>query len=71
MEDELRWRAWGSRVIAAEDERLAAEGFDEDIPTLEEFRTLEKVYCTALYRNMSEADAAIDAGGPGLLDKDE
>jgi hypothetical protein len=71
MEDELRWRAtWSRRITAAQDERLAAEGFDE-LPIVEEYRTLEKVYRTALYRDMSEADAAIADGGPGLLDKDE
>jgi hypothetical protein len=51
--------------------RSAAEGFDEDTPTLDEYRTLEKIYRTSLYRDMTEAAAAIADGGPGLLDKDE
>jgi hypothetical protein len=72
MEDELSWRARWSRITADQDERLAAEGFgSEATPTLDEYLTLEKVYRTPLYRDWVEADAAIEAGGPGLLDGDE
>jgi hypothetical protein len=70
MEDQLRSRARWSRITAAQDERLASEGFDEP-PTLDEYLMLERVYGSPLYRDCAEADAAIKAGGPGLLDGDE
>jgi hypothetical protein len=70
LEAALNERAKWSRSIATQDERLASEGFDEP-PTLEEYLTLEKVYRTPLYRTCAEADAAIAAGGPGLLEEDD
>jgi hypothetical protein len=32
---------------------------------------LERVYGSPLYRDGAEAEAAIAAGGPGLLDEDD
>jgi hypothetical protein len=66
LEDRARW----SRITACQDERLASEGFDA-APTLDEYLMLERVYGAPLYRSPEEADAAIAAGGPGLLEDDD
>jgi len=70
MERELEWHARMSRWVAAQKEEFAREGFSE-VPSLEEYLMAERVYQTPLYRSAEEADAAIAAGGPGLLDEND
>jgi hypothetical protein len=57
MKAELEERARRSARIAAEDAEHAAEGFTE-VPALEEFLMLEKVYQAPRYRTGQEAQDA-------------
>jgi hypothetical protein len=73
LEDSARW----SRLTAEEDERIASEGVSdaEALPTAEEYRMLEQVYRTPIYRNGAEAGAALARGdseaGSGLISLEE
>ena len=71
MQAELDRNARTSRAQAIEDERYATEGFVEDVPSLEEYKMLERVYRTPLYGTAQEAARALANGGPGFLEDDE
>jgi hypothetical protein len=71
MQHELEWRAYWSRLIAAQDEELALEGF-EKTPSLDEYLMLEKLYKEARYPSYKELERAEEAGEVvDLLDEDE
>ncbi len=71
MQAELDSNAHISRAQAIEDQRYADEGFAGEAPSLAEYKMLERVFRTPLYKSPEDADRALVNGGPGFLDDDD